>query len=101
MTAAGLVVCVVCQLLLVVGQLLLKHGMNAAAIAPRPWSKVSKNILAGVGCSGAGGHRPGGSSAGGGQGGGAGGTAAGGSGGTATGGAGGTKGPGLKLRALP
>jgi drug/metabolite transporter (DMT)-like permease len=46
--AVGL--CVVCQLCLVVGQLLLKHAMNATRCVPRPWTVIKWNLAAGIGC---------------------------------------------------
>lgn len=49
MTAAAVVVCVFCQFLLVAGQLLLKHAMNAVNLAPRPWRRVGWNFAGGVG----------------------------------------------------
>ena len=53
MTVSAVVVCVLCQLFLVVGQLFLKHGMNASEAASEAGAarrtKVYGNLAAGVG----------------------------------------------------
>lgn len=50
MSALGITFAVVCQLFLVVGQLLLKRGMNAVDVSPRRVGKVAGNLALGVGC---------------------------------------------------
>ena len=50
MTAVSIILCIVCQLFLVTGQILLKHALNSAAETPRPWSAVIRNFSLGVAC---------------------------------------------------
>lgn len=45
MTLLAIATCVVCQICLVAGQLLLKHGMNATHVIPRPWPAIVWNVL--------------------------------------------------------
>jgi len=49
-TAIGITLAVVCQLLLVVGQLLLKRGMNAVDALPRNAAKIGGNLTLGILC---------------------------------------------------
>ena len=50
MTALGITLATVCQLFLVVGQLLLKHGMNAVDVRPRNSSAIASRLALGVIC---------------------------------------------------
>jgi len=50
MNALAIAVCVCCQLFMVIGQVMLKHAMNAAEKTPKPWRRVSRDFLLGVGC---------------------------------------------------
>jgi undecaprenyl phosphate-alpha-L-ara4N flippase subunit ArnE len=46
--AVGL--CVMCQVCLVTGQLMLKRAMNETHGVPPPWATIGWNIAAGIGC---------------------------------------------------
>lgn len=50
MTAVAITLAIVCQLFLVVGQLLLKHGMNAVDARPRNSSRIVSRLVLGVLC---------------------------------------------------
>lgn len=50
MTTFAITLAIVCQLFLVVGQLLLKHGMNAFELRPRNLSQITSRLVAGVSC---------------------------------------------------
>ena len=50
MTPLAVGVGVMCQLCLVVGQLLLKRAMNATNQVPRRWKRIGGNFAAGIGC---------------------------------------------------
>jgi uncharacterized membrane protein len=48
MTLAAIVLVLLCQLCEVVGQLLLKHGMNATHASPKPWPRIVGNVAGGM-----------------------------------------------------
>ena len=48
MTAIAIVLCIVCQLFLVMGQLLLKRAMNPAAKGG--WRAMATRLIPGIGC---------------------------------------------------
>jgi drug/metabolite transporter (DMT)-like permease len=48
MTLLAASMCVLCQLCLVIGQLLLKHAMNATRLVPVPWAAVGWNLAGGI-----------------------------------------------------
>lgn len=48
MTTVAVAICLFCQLLMVGGQLLLKHGMNGVQITPRPWPRIAFTLGAGI-----------------------------------------------------
>ena len=50
MTAVGITLAIVCQLFLVIGQLLLKHGMNAVDVRPRNFSRIVSRLVFGILC---------------------------------------------------
>ena len=50
MTPLAVGVGVMCQLCLVVGQLLLKRAMNATNQVPRRWKRIGGNFAGGIGC---------------------------------------------------
>ena len=49
MSALAITFCILCQFLLVIGQLFLKHAMNGVDLTPCPWRRVIWNFAAGVG----------------------------------------------------
>jgi undecaprenyl phosphate-alpha-L-ara4N flippase subunit ArnE len=49
-TAFGITLAIVCQLFLVVGQLLLKRGMNAVDAIPRITRRIAGNLTVGILC---------------------------------------------------
>lgn len=50
MTWLAITLCVVCQLLLVAGQLLLKHAMTPAAGHAQSWARTAARLVPGIAC---------------------------------------------------
>ena len=48
MTSGAIALCILCQLLLVFGQLALKRGMTAANRSPKPWGLVLRDVGLGI-----------------------------------------------------
>ena len=50
MSVVAITICIVCQFVMVLGQLLLKHAINASEVLPRRWPKVLREFSLGIGC---------------------------------------------------
>jgi uncharacterized membrane protein len=50
MTWVAITLCVLCQLLLVAGQLLLKHAMTRTSGQPTPWTRTVARLAPGIAC---------------------------------------------------